>query len=221
MGGSLGTDTSDVGGIVENREAVTFHNVHQLHELHTEAQVGLVAAIVLHGLGPRHTQERLRQLHAADGLEEVFRHAFEEVDNIVLLDERHLTVDLRELWLTIGAQVLIAEALGNLEVTVESGHHQQLFQRLRALRQCVKLPGVHTRGHHKVAGTFGRRTYQDRCLHLDESLFVQVLAHFNSHLVAQLQILAHGRAAQIKVAVLHADIVAPVRIVLDSKRRSK
>ena len=221
MGGSLGTDTSDIGGIVENGETIALQDVHQLHELHAEAQVGLVAAIVLHGLGPGHPQERLRQLHAADGLEEVLGHTFEEVDDIVLLDKGHLTVYLSEFRLTVGTQIFITEALGNLEIAVETGDHQQLLQRLRTLRKGVELSGIHARGDYEVAGALGRGTYQDGRLHLDEALLVQVFAHFDGHLVAQFQVLAHSRAAQVEVAVFHAYIVASVRIVLDGKGRGE
>jgi nitrate reductase NapAB chaperone NapD len=52
-------------------------------------------------------------------------------------------VDLGELGLAVGAQVLVAEALGDLVVAVEARHHQQLLEELRRLRQREELPGVH------------------------------------------------------------------------------
>ena len=54
-------------------------------------------------------------------------HVFEEVDNIVLVYETHLTVNLRKLWLAVGTQVFVPKTFGNLEVTVETAHHKQLF----------------------------------------------------------------------------------------------
>ena len=80
----------------------------------------------------------------ADGLEQIFCHLLEEADDVVLLHEAHLAVNLRELRLTVGAQVFVAEALGYLEVAVDAGYHEQLLQRLRALRQGVELTRIHT-----------------------------------------------------------------------------
>ena len=54
-------------------------------------------------------------------------------------DERRLDVDLRELRLAVGAQILVAEAARDLEVAVEAGHHEQLLVDLRRLRQRVEL----------------------------------------------------------------------------------
>ena len=53
--------------------------------------------------------------------------------------ERHLDVDLRELGLPIGAQVLVAEALHDLEVAIDAADHQDLLEDLRRLRQRVEL----------------------------------------------------------------------------------
>ena len=40
------------------------------------------------------------------------------------MDVAHLAVDLGELRLTIGTQILISEALHHLEVPVDTGNHQ-------------------------------------------------------------------------------------------------
>ena len=56
--------------------------------------------------------------------------------------ERHLDVDLRELGLAVGAQVLVAEAARDLEVAVEARDHQDLLEELRRLRQRVELAVV-------------------------------------------------------------------------------
>ena len=58
------------------------------------------------------------------------------------LDEGGLDVDLGELRLAVGAQVLVAEAAGDLEVFLEAGDHQELLVLLRRLRQGVEAcPG--------------------------------------------------------------------------------
>ena len=138
-------------------------------ELHAEAHVGFVASETAHGFGPGQTQERLVEFDAAQGLEQVFGHAFEGLDDVLLSDERHLAVNLGELRLTVGTQVLVAETLDNLEVAVEAGHHEQLLQCLRTLWQGVELTRVHAAGNDEVAGTFGRRTDEHRRLHFEET----------------------------------------------------
>ena len=79
----------------------------------------------------------------ADLLKEVLGHFFEGVQNVVLCHKRHFAVYLGEFGLAVGTQVFVAETLCYLEVAIHSCYHEQLLQRLRTLRQCVKLTGVH------------------------------------------------------------------------------
>ena len=55
------------------------------------------------------------------------------------VDERHLDVDLGELGLAVGAQVLVAEAARDLVVALDAADHEQLLEELRRLRQRVEL----------------------------------------------------------------------------------
>ena len=63
--------------------------------------------------------------------EELGHQPLDDLEHVVGLDEAHLEVDLRELGLAIAAQVLVAEALDDLEVPVEPGHHVELLEELR------------------------------------------------------------------------------------------
>ena len=72
--------------------------------------------------------------------------AFHHRDDVVLLHERHLDVDLRELRLAVGALVLVAEAARDLHVAPEAADHQNLLEDLRRLRQRVERAGVHRGG---------------------------------------------------------------------------
>jgi len=156
VGTARHADTADIGCLVEDRElALAFEGILKFDELHAKPQVGLVGAKPSHGLVPCHALQ-LGQLHATDFLEQMAGHRLEEIEHVVLIDEAHLAVDLRKLGLAVGTQVLVAETLGNLEVAVDAGHHEQLLERLRTLGQCIKLSGVHTRRHHEIAGTLGR-----------------------------------------------------------------
>ena len=72
--------------------------------------------------------------------EHFLEHRLGDLDDVVLLDEGHLEVELGELGLAVGAQVLVAEAAGDLVVALEAAHHQQLLVELRRLRQ--RVPGA-------------------------------------------------------------------------------
>ena len=84
------------------------------------------------------------------------------------LDERHLEVELGELGLAVGAQVLVAEAAGDLVVALVAGHHQQLLEELRRLRQRVEVARAHAAGDEEVARALGRGAREDRRLDLEE-----------------------------------------------------
>src|SRR3712207_7044962 len=57
----------------------------------------------------------------------------------------HLDVELGELRLPVGAEVLVAVAAGDLEVALGAGHHEQLLEQLRALgdRKSTRLNSSH------------------------------------------------------------------------------
>ena len=80
-------------------------------------------------------------------------HILKELKYIFLLHERHLTVDLSELGLTVCTKILITETFGNLEITVETADHQQLLQGLRRLGQCIELTWIHAAGNDEVTCT--------------------------------------------------------------------
>ena len=185
-------------------------------QLHAEADIRLVGTVGVHGLGIGHPVERLRKIPAEYIVEECLDHALESLQHIVALHEGHLAVYLGELRLTVGPQVLVPEAAHDLEIAVITGYHEQL---LGALGQGVELTRIHTRRHHKVAGTLGSGLDQVRGLDLHESLAVKVIANLVGHAVTQHKVLFQRIAAQIEVAVLHPQVIAAVRLILDGKRR--
>ena len=154
-GAARGGESGDVFGFVEDREAVTLGQVGDVRELHAEPQVGFVRAVFLHRLDPRHAAQRLGQFDVHHVFEHVLGPAFENLQHVLLLDERHFAVDLRELGLAVGAQVFVAEAAHDLEILVVAGDHQQLLERLRRLGQGVELVGRHAARHDEVAGASG------------------------------------------------------------------
>ncbi len=103
----------------------------------------LIATEATHSFVPCHALQ-WRKLNATYLLKQVAGHILEELQYILLINKRHLAVDLSELRLTVSTQVLITETLCNLEVTVETRYHQQLLKCLWRLRQCIELTRIHT-----------------------------------------------------------------------------
>lgn len=124
--------------------------------MHAVASIGLVGAIGVHGLPIVHAAQRRGHLdtHAAEG---VGQDLFERAHDVVLVHEGHLDIDLGELGLTVGTQVLVAETLGNLIVALDATDHEQLLQELRGLRQGVEVARLDAAGDDEVAGALGRR----------------------------------------------------------------
>ena len=71
--------------------------------------------------------------------------------------------------------------------------------------------GVHAAGDDEVAGAFGRRVDQIGGFDLEEAFRVEEAADFLRHLVPQDHVALQRRAAQVEVAVFHAQVVAAVR----------
>ena len=94
---------------------------------------------------------------------------FDHGQHILAVDKAHLHVELGELRLAVGALVFIAEAARDLEITLDAGHHQQLLELLRALRQGVELARMHAAGHQILARAFGRALEQNRRLDFEEA----------------------------------------------------
>ncbi|OQB95557.1 MAG: hypothetical protein BWX80_04254 [Candidatus Hydrogenedentes bacterium ADurb.Bin101] len=103
--------------------------------------------------------------------EQPYHQSFEFEKQILLGDEGHLHINLVELArASVGPAVFIAKTGRNLEVFVESGYHQKLFELLRRLGKRVKLTGVKTAGHEVVPCAFRRGTGQDGRVVFHESL---------------------------------------------------
>jgi hypothetical protein len=110
-----------------------------------EAQVGVIFAEAAHRLGVRHPGPGAGQqaLLGDDLGHHTGEHAFDQAHDVLPLDERHFQVELGELRLAVAALVFIPETAGDLEITLDPGHHQQLLELLGRLGQGVELAGVH------------------------------------------------------------------------------
>ena len=209
----------DQGRSGKKLEAGAAHNFGNVHKFKAKAGIGLVHAVAGHGLVPGHARERQRNILAHDVLEHAGHKAFSHAHDRFLVRKAHFDVHLGELRLAVGSQVFVAEAAHDLEVTIHTGHHEQLLEQLRRLRQGVEFPGIQTAGHQKVTRPFGRGLGEDGGFHLHKAVVVQIAAHALGHLVTQAQIGLHARAAQVKVAPGQAQVFTGVAAVFNGERR--
>jgi len=210
-----------VGRAGKYLEIDILHHRGQVGEFELDAHIRLVGAVHRHRGGVIHHRKRIGQFDVQAVLEHQPDHAFEHVADFLLAQERGLAVDLGKFRLAVGAQIFVAEAFGNLVVAVEVGHHQQLFEQLRRLRQREEFAGIHARRYQVIARAFRRGLGQHRRFDIDEAEFVEELAHFHRHLVAQAQIVLHLRTAQIQHAVRQAGGLRQVVVIHLERRRNR
>ena len=212
------------GRVRGSREHLEIHGLHhfgQLGELQGHAQVRLVRAVFVHGVRVAHDRKRIGQGDAEHLLEYRPEHAFENGTDLRFAQERGLAVDLGEFGLAVGAQVLVAEALGDLVVAVVARDHEELLEQLRRLRQREELPGMHARGYQVVARAFGRRAGEHRRLDVDEAVRIEILPHRHGGAIAQHQVLLHRLAAQVDDAVREAHRLREILVVELERRRER
>ena len=87
--------------------------------------------------------------------EELFVKPFDELHQVLRNAKAHFDVDLGELGLTVCAHVLIAEALGDLEIAVHPSDHEQLLEDLRRFGKAVEIARIGARRDEKMSGAAG------------------------------------------------------------------
>jgi len=181
VGESLGVERLDRAaagnGALEHLERGVLEGRGEVGEFHAEAHVGLVHAEAVHRVVIRQAQERGRNVDIENILPNFLHHAFEDAVNILARDKRRLDVHLGELHLAVGAQVFVAEAARDLEITFHAGDHENLFKLLGRLRERVEFAGVDARRHEIFARAFGRGFEERGRLDFDELLGVEVVAN--------------------------------------------
>jgi hypothetical protein len=101
-----------------------------------------------------------------------------------------------------------------------AGHHEQLLELLRALRQGVHGARLEARRHDEVAGALGGGLDQVGRLDLDEAVGVVGLADGLHQPAPQEQAAGHRLAPDVEVAVSEAEALVDRRIgVVDVERR--
>ncbi len=181
------------------------------HRLHLDRvpEVRLVGAVFAHGLAIRNAREDRRDaLAVGEGVEDAADHRLHGGEHVVLRDEAHLHVELIELaGQPVGARVLVAEAGRDLEVAVEAGHHDELLELLRRLRQRVEFSRMNARRHQEVARALRRRSRQDGRGELVEAGAVHQLAHLGDDGGAPHDVGVQRLAPEIEEAVFEAYVL--------------
>ncbi len=190
----------------------------EVDELHAEAEVGLVGAEAVPGLGPRDALDRRGPLPRG-GLGRIEDGFGDEGHHVVLAGEGALHVELHELELAVGPQVLVAQAAGDLEVAVEAAHHEELLGQLRALGQRVEGAVVQAGRDRELPGALGRGRPQQRRLDLREALAVHGGPQRRVDPGAEPQVALHTRPAQVDVAVAQPHRLVGLVAVVDGERR--
>ena len=204
----------------EDLELGLGEGVGEVGELEPEPQVRPVGAEPGHRLVVGKPLDRELERGPAGPLEDVGDQPLVDLEHVVDVDERHLDVELGEVGLAVGAEVLVAEAAGDLVVALEPGDHQQLLEELRRLRQRVEGAALEPAGDEEVAGALRGRAGQDRSLDVEKALGVEELAHRRGHPVAERERLAHRLAAEVEVAVAEAGVLTDLAgEALDLERR--
>ena len=206
------------GRPAEHLEVHVPHQIRDVHQSQWIAQIRRIRAVLAHGLGVGEHRE-IRQFHANRLLEQRLQQAFGEGHHRRFVDEGRLDVDLRELRLAIGPQVLVAIAAGDLVVAVHGGHHQQLLEDLRRLRQGEEVSGMGAARHQIVPRALRRGFGERRRLHFPEALGLEEAAHLAGCQSPQTQPFLHLRAAQIQEAMPQPRFFAHASVVVQLDRR--
>src|SRR5829696_8281905 len=121
--------------------------------------------------------------------------------------------------LAVPALVLVAKRTGYLEVAFEAGHHQELFELLRGLRERVKLPRIEAGRNQVVPGAFRCGGGEERRFDLHEAPIVEGVAHILDDAVSEQDLVSHPLPAQVEVAVLEAQglVNGPVAFYLERR----
>ena len=201
----------------EHLEFASLHQFGDIGEFHRIAQVRLVGTVAAHRLSVSDARE-LAQLHVHHFAEDFADHRFGGVLHVALAHPRELHVELGEFQLAVGAQRFVAEAPRDLVVAVEAGHHQDLLEQLRGLRQRVELARVHARRHQEIARAFGRGLGEDWGFDVLEAARVQPAAQRLHQADAGAHHLLHLGAAQIEVAISEAGFLACVLVGVERQR---
>ena len=197
------------GTTVELQEIVRGKEAGQILDLQGVAQVGLIGAVLEHGVCEGDTAEgRLGDLLVGKLFEGVVHHLLGNAEHVLLRCKGHLKVKLIKFsGRAVLAGILVAEAGCDLEVAVKAGCHQQLLELLGRLGQRVELALVLAAGYEVITCALGRGGGENGGLDLQKAHILHLRAQVGKDLGAQHDIVMDLLVAQVKVAVLQAHLL--------------
>ena len=135
-------------------------------------------------------------------------------EHVVLVDEAGLDVELHELELAVGPQVLVPQAAGDLEVAVDAADHQQLLEELRALGQRVEAAGLEPATARRTRGRPRASASMSIGVSTSTKPWRSMAARMALLTVGpDAQVALHALAAQVDVAVAEAHVLVGVDAV--------
>ena len=170
-------------GSLKDPEIRPFGDVGQVFQLHTETCVRSVRTEPVHCLLIFHPFNGQVDLLFQDLLENVHHHAFHQSHHGLFIHECHLQVHLGKLGLSVSTQIFVPEAADNLIIAVKTGNHEELFEKLRGLRQGVEKAPVDPARDQVVPCPFRSALGQKRGLNLYKPFLVQILPDRRSDFV--------------------------------------
>src|SRR5688572_11168747 len=214
-------DEADGRCLPEDAELRAACGLGRVLDLEPEAQVGLVASEARLRLGVGHALERRRELVADPLAPDCGAHPLHEREEELLVGERHLDVELRDLLDAVGAKILVPEADGDLVIAVEAADHEQLLEDLRRLREREEPALLQAARDDEVARPFRRRLEEDRRLDVEEAVGLHLAADDRDHLRPERQVALHPRPAQVEPAVAQAQRLVDVFLVELERERGR
>ena len=175
FGGNAPHRAAALDGPGEHTEAAVLHQVAQVDELHAKTSVGLVGAVALHGLFIGQAGQGQGNVHAQSVLKDPLDIAFADFQHVFHLHEGHFQVDLGEFRLTVGPEILVPEASGNLHIAVKAGYHGQLLVELGGLGQGVEAALVDAAGHQEIPGSFRGGLDEHGSFNLNKTVFIKIV----------------------------------------------
>src|ERR1019366_3799627 len=153
----------------EDAELGAAGDLRRVLDLDAEAEVGLVGAEAGVRLVPGEPLEGPGGRLAPERLERRDHRRLEHVENVLALDEGHLDVELAELELPVGAEILVPPAGGDLVVAVEAADLRELLEQLRRLGEREEAARLEAHGHEEVACALGGALRHARRPDVDEA----------------------------------------------------
>ena len=195
-------------------KAGLLEDLRDIVELHTNAGIRLIGAVGIHCVPVLNLAQWSWELNA-HLCKCIAQNILKLGHDIFLADKCHLHINLCKLRLTICTKILIAEALSNLVVALNTANHQQLLQQLWRLWQCIEVSALHSGWNQEVTSSLRSRFEQRRSLYLGKITLMECLAKRKGKIRTHTKILCHLRTTQVNVAVPQAKVLVHVNVVLN------